>query len=354
VKQNHNASKALEQARQALKNGDKHAARQSAEQAVRLAPDLEDAWLMMAALASPRASIAFLERALEINPQSLRARKGLAWATERMRREPADGKQSTTRSLPLVATKKTNRPHFPYIVLLVTFTCLVTLWAVWQGVTSAGANNAPGGQDDSLASTYLSVPKPTATLALFEDTATPTASSTPTEVIPTPTYTFLPQETQLPTATEDLVSDLASPTPLPTDTDVPIPKPYLSSGSQEGDAGDVRWIDVDLTNQMVYAYEGNTIVNSFLVSTGLPDTPTVTGQYHIYIKYRYKDLSGPGYYLPDVPFTMFFYEGYALHGTYWHNNFGKPMSRGCVNLSIPDSEWLYNFASVGTLVNIHY
>ena len=116
----------------------------------------------------------------------------------------------------------------------------------------------------------------------------------------------------------------------------------------------MRWIDVNLTNQMVYAYEGNAIVNSFLVSTGLPETPTVTGRYRIYIKYRYKDLSGPGYYLPDVPYTMFFYEGYALHGTYWHNNFGRPMSRGCVNLSIPDSEWLYNFASVGTLVNVHY
>ena len=119
-------------------------------------------------------------------------------------------------------------------------------------------------------------------------------------------------------------------------------------------SGGTRWIDVDLTHQMTYAYEGNTIVNSFLVSTGTWQYPTVTGQYHIYVKYRYTDMSGPGYYLPNVPYTMYFYEGYALHGTYWHSNFGHPMSHGCVNLSIPDAGWLYNWASVGTLVNVHY
>ena len=95
-------------------------------------------------------------------------------------------------------------------------------------------------------------------------------------------------------------------------------------------------------------------MNSFVTSTGTWQYPTVTGQYHVYIKYRYKHMSGPGYSLPNVPFTMFFYQGYAIHGTYWHSNFGTPMSHGCVNLSIPDSEWIYNFASVGTLVNVHY
>ncbi|MGE5251028.1 MAG: L,D-transpeptidase, partial [Bacteroidota bacterium] len=59
-------------------------------------------------------------------------------------------------------------------------------------------------------------------------------------------------------------------------------------------------------------------------------------------------------YLPNVPYTMYFYKGYGLHGTYWHNNFGTPMSHGCVNLRIEDSKWLYNFASVGTTVNVHY
>jgi lipoprotein-anchoring transpeptidase ErfK/SrfK len=67
-----------------------------------------------------------------------------------------------------------------------------------------------------------------------------------------------------------------------------------------------------------------------------------------------QNMSGPGYYLPDVPWVMFFYDEYGFHGTYWHNNFGSPMSRGCVNLRTEAAEWLYNWASVGTPVNIHY
>ena len=105
---------------------------------------------------------------------------------------------------------------------------------------------------------------------------------------------------------------------------------------------------------MLVAYEGNTPVRRVVVSTGLPGTPTVTGQYNIYVKYTAQLMVGPGYYLPDVPWVMYFYEGYGLHGTYWHNNFGHPMSHGCVNLPTPEAKWLYDWASVGTLVNIHY
>ncbi|MBU4224575.1 MAG: L,D-transpeptidase [Chloroflexi bacterium] len=142
----------------------------------------------------------------------------------------------------------------------------------------------------------------------------------------------------MPTNTPQVIPTLEPATPVPP----------IAGGDGE------RWIDVDLSQQRVYAYEGNVIVNSFIVSTGTWRTPTVTGQYRIYVKYRYTDMSGPGYYLPDVPYTMYFYKGYALHGTYWHSNFGTPMSRGCVNLSIPDAGWLFNWASVGTLVNVHY
>jgi lipoprotein-anchoring transpeptidase ErfK/SrfK len=115
-----------------------------------------------------------------------------------------------------------------------------------------------------------------------------------------------------------------------------------------------HWIDVNLSEQRLYAYEGDTLVNSFIVSTGTWQTPTVTGSYKIWIKLRSAAMSGPGYYLPDVPYIMYFYKDYGLHGTYWHNNFGTPMSHGCVNLSIPDAEWVYNFTQVGTVVNVHY
>jgi len=119
------------------------------------------------------------------------------------------------------------------------------------------------------------------------------------------------------------------------------------------DVGQGRWIDVDLTRQMVTAYEGTAPVRAVAVSTGLPGTPTPQGQFRIWIKLRYDDMEGPGYYLRDVPYTMYFHRGYGLHGTYWHSNFGHPMSHGCVNLPTPEAEWLFDWAEVGTLVNVH-
>jgi lipoprotein-anchoring transpeptidase ErfK/SrfK len=116
----------------------------------------------------------------------------------------------------------------------------------------------------------------------------------------------------------------------------------------------VHWIDINLSQQMLYAYEGNTLVASFIVSTGTWQHPTVTGRYYIYLKFLYTDMAGPGYYLPNVPYTMYFYKGYGIHGTYWHSNFGVPMSHGCVNMRTDDAAWLYYWAPMGTLVNSHY
>ncbi len=117
--------------------------------------------------------------------------------------------------------------------------------------------------------------------------------------------------------------------------------------------GEKRWIEVDLSTQTTRAYQGTKLERTFIVSTGRRRTPTVTGTYHIYVKYPATDMSGPGYHLEDVPYTMYFYKGYGLHGTYWHNNFGRPMSHGCVNFRVEDAKWLYDFASVGTLVYVH-
>ncbi|TFG72817.1 MAG: LysM peptidoglycan-binding domain-containing protein [Anaerolineales bacterium] len=125
----------------------------------------------------------------------------------------------------------------------------------------------------------------------------------------------------------------------------PSPEPEPNSG---------KWIDVNLSQQRITAYEGQTAVYSALVSTGTWQHPTVVGTYSINVKYRYTPMSGPGYYLPNVPHTMYFYGGYAIHGAYWHNNFGTPMSHGCVNLSLGDAEWFYNWAPVGTKVVSHY
>ena len=114
-----------------------------------------------------------------------------------------------------------------------------------------------------------------------------------------------------------------------------------------------RWIDVDISEQRLTAYRETTPVRTTLVSTGLPHTPTPVGQFHIWIKLRVDDMAGDDYYIEDVPFVMYFHEGYGLHGVTWHGNFGHPMSHGCVNLPTSEAEWLYDWADVGTLVNIH-
>jgi hypothetical protein len=81
------AFRAIEEAQKALRAHDKALARRYAVQAAQLAPELEEAWLMLAALASPRASVAYLEKALQINPKSERAHKGMAWAVKRLREQ---------------------------------------------------------------------------------------------------------------------------------------------------------------------------------------------------------------------------------------------------------------------------
>ena len=116
---------------------------------------------------------------------------------------------------------------------------------------------------------------------------------------------------------------------------------------------ETRWIDVDLSEQTLRAYENGAIVQTYLVSTGLPATPTPTGQFRIWIKFRADDMAGADYYIEDVPWVMYFYQGYGLHGVTWHANFGHRMSHGCVNQPNDMAEWLFNFAGVGTLVNIH-
>jgi L,D-transpeptidase-like protein len=122
---------------------------------------------------------------------------------------------------------------------------------------------------------------------------------------------------------------------------------------------DGKWIDVNLSEQTTTAYLGSTSLKTVLVSTGVASHPTIVGQFKIYVKIQSQAMSGGNrfshdyYYLPGVPDIMFFYDGYAIHGTYWHNNFGHPMSHGCVNLSLEDAKWFYNWAEVGTTVVVH-
>jgi hypothetical protein len=110
-----------------------------------------------------------------------------------------------------------------------------------------------------------------------------------------------------------------------------------------------KWVSVDLYEQVLIAYEGQTPVFSTLVSSGLKDWGTNEGLFHIYLRYPSTDMSGAYqrpdfYYLQDVPWTMYFDGDIALHGTYWHDGFGYRQSHGCVNMSITDAKWLYDWS----------
>lgn len=330
----------LQRARLAIKRGDRRSARRCAQFVLKYDAHCEDAWLILAALASPRASIYYLKKALEINPQSTRARKGMQWAVQRLSRlKPSHFPPPTKHDKKRSAL--TGLQRWEWILAALSFISLILI---------AGSGSL------ILLSEFiprrLQEPLQVSGVYLEKITLTPTATSTPTQTS-TFTPTITPTDTATPTAT-------FSPTPTFTNSPSPTVSPTFVKKKKNGPAPrpDVvgiteRWIDVDLSSQHVYAMEGDALIQTFLVSTGTWQHPTITGLFRIYVKYRSTHMSGPGYFLPNVPYVMYFYKGYALHGTYWHNNFGTPMSHGCVNLRIEDAKWLYQWAAVGTVVNIH-
>ncbi len=108
-----------------------------------------------------------------------------------------------------------------------------------------------------------------------------------------------------------------------------------------------KWIEVVLSKQRINAWQNGSIVLSSLVSTGRPATPTVRGRFKVWTKLVSTRMRGPGYDLKNVPYTMYFHGGYGIHGAYWHNNWGRTMSHGCVNEPIPFARQLFNWSYVG-------
>jgi len=114
-------------------------------------------------------------------------------------------------------------------------------------------------------------------------------------------------------------------------------------------SGQEKWIEVDLTTQTLRAWEGNQKVMEFPISSG-KWAPTPTGNFNIWYKVRFTRMTGGSkdwgtfYDLPNVPDDLFFYQGYGLHGAYWHNNFGHPMSHGCVNEPLANAHQVFEWA----------
>lgn len=123
--------------------------------------------------------------------------------------------------------------------------------------------------------------------------------------------------------------------------------------------GTDRWVEVDLSEQRTSLWLGSEMVQSFTISSGVAKWPTVKGEFAIRYKTPKQVMSGGSlatgdyYYLPNVTWVSYFYKDYAFHTAYWHNNFGHPMSHGCVNMRAEDAKALYDFAPLGTRVVVH-
>jgi len=268
-------------------------------------------------------------------------------------------------------SSKKNIRLFVFVGVMAAAVCVVLGVAAWTAmynpafasILAPAQPQQPSAPEDLWAQVEIAKPLPVSGV-MVSDLSQPIidSSNEPSAAPLESPSLFLPTETPAPapiiiepTSTPEVIEtpaqlsmEIIPNTPTPEYVPLPTLEPQYSSKDGE------RWIDVDLTNQRTYAYEGDTIVNSFVVSTGTWLTPTVTGKYRIYVKYVSAKMSGPGYYLPNVPYIMYFYGSYGLHGTYWHNNFGTPMSHGCVNLRTEDAHWLFDWASIGTVVNVHY
>jgi lipoprotein-anchoring transpeptidase ErfK/SrfK len=119
-------------------------------------------------------------------------------------------------------------------------------------------------------------------------------------------------------------------------------------------------VEINLPEQQLSAFEDDRPIYQFTVSTGKRRTPTPNGAFKPWIKLTSTRMRGPGYDLKNVPYVVYFYNeqtpklrGYGIHGTYWHNRFGTPMSHGCINLKTSDAAQLYSWIDMDTTIYIN-
>ncbi|MFN8459319.1 MAG: L,D-transpeptidase family protein [Anaerolineae bacterium] len=353
-------------------------------------------WLAFV-LPAPQDTIRLLQRVLALDPTNERARAGIRWARERLGLPPEEVQPVNSDPQPVTASADTGgsgdsirsillseevqekskkgalahrarRTINPFIGTI--------LIIIGLGVIGLGLNALLFGPPQTLAAWMPAVPEKIPVQAALP-TAAPAQEAEVVAVAPPPippsltsssdsiilpakpaktalTKPHLPAELaqalilpELPAKVEPIYVDPLKlvgpigPMPSANPAKVSVGKPQLAYQPTQPDE---KWIEVNVTTQQLIAWEGEKPVMFFTVSTGLPGTPTVLGQYHIYWKLTSTLMTGYNYYLPDVPYTMYFYGGYGLHGTYWHSNFGQPMSHGCVNLKTEEAKQLFEWA----------
>ncbi len=414
------ALRAVHNAHDALQRQDKRAARRWAEQAARLDPSLEEPWLLLAALATPHGSLAFFERALQANPASERARKGQQWAINRLRNEagaprppvsapaPHQAQDTVAPSSRIQAEIERQKPtrRLAGLPMLLLGLCVVAVALFWLDTVPAQAfinslaeprSVGEAGWAPALVAkpvntafpTLTALPSATATLPaqtmalqpaqlatatlVLPPTALPTdvpqaATATPPPTWPPVALPSSPSPTQLPVletlpaeSPTPLPTDSAaqpSPTPLPTDTPAAIPLPAQPAPGYGGS----KLILVDISQQHLYAYEGDTLIYSFVASTGM-NNATRVGTFSILDKIPSAYGSSWNIWMPN--WMGIYYAGSLENGIHalpilpngqllWSGYLGTPISYGCVVLGTYESELLYIWADVGTPVVIQY
>ncbi len=364
------AKEAIKRSRIALQKGDKDIAHRWAEKAVSLAPDSEDAWLLLAASSRPQLSIHYLARALAINPQSARAQKGLIWAEKKLNSQKesaiASHAEEVERTQPTRVTerkpapvgillptaqpveetqpnktvalqKKSRRKKQPLPALLITILLVSMVWALTPRI-----------------STFAAAMKATSTATFSQEHWGEAEISKPTYT-PSPTATFTPTLTPINTSTETpLPTETARPTEIPEEEDVYEEEEYSYDGWQ--------YILIDISEQHLYAYEGDTLVFSFVASTGM-NNATATGSFSILNKIPSAYGSTWDIWMPY--WLGIYWAGTMQNGihalpimsngaTLWAGYLGTPISYGCIVLGSYEAQLLYDWVDIGTPVDIQW
>jgi lipoprotein-anchoring transpeptidase ErfK/SrfK len=376
-----------------LRHGNKQAARAWAHRAVEIDPGLEDGWLILAYLAEPRASLEYIKKALEVNPGSSAARQALAEVQRRLEKvskvapletsqPPAPPPEKTPAQPPEKPTRK-RRTGWWKMLPIYGLACVavgVLTLLVFQS-RLAEANSLPPVRQEAIVlpparqEAIVLLPLSTATASVTPQpilsataAAIPTDSATATD-LPTDTVTATALPTEPASATA-LPTETATSTPVPTETASPTPEaaatleaiPAINSPTQMppvSPSGEKR-IVVQISEQRLYAYQGDTLIYDFVVSTGASHATRI-GSFSVLDKIPEAWSDPWGFWMPD--WLGIYWVGYTENGIHalpvltngnvlWGDALGTPASHGCVVLNPEDARSLYDWADIGTQVEI--
>lgn len=394
---------AVQKAYLALQNGDKHSAHGWAAYAAQAAPDLEEAWLMLAACSTPRASLACLERALQINPASPRARQGLVWARKRLAQEthpqrpPAPLSNPQKRSCGWIGTT---------LALTVSAVCLLFAF-FWFDAARAGSPQPVAAQ--IWAESALKPPQPASGDFAAPDASPALGAETAASAAPGASELILPlataSQSSVPSATLFFEPPTATPSPIPptiqatlqTHTVLPdenaaaiavwygVEVPALLAANGLQNAGQLqaglalaippaeyvapppsysaeKLILVDISEQHLYAYQAGELIYSFVASTGMGNSTRI-GTFEVLEKIPNAYGATWNIWMPN--WLGIYWSGHLQNGihalpilpngaTLWAGYLGTPISYGCVVLDTYESQLLYDWAEVGTKVQIQW